>query len=267
MKCPNCQKDIMADSTVCPYCDAQLSFTVKDSEDSEKIDEVIETVGKIRKKLPIVFIIFFLIIPLLGFLAVIGMFYAMVQGWFHIIFISMKACFIIGVIFLVIGIILLLKKYKRKLGYILLLTAVIMIGVVIYFNNKLNQFGIATDYSKAEYIEIGDEKIPSVYSIFGYKKIYMATSSENEYDSQYNMTLENTIFIVYKDKFDIEKYQEALISNGFITQTIQTEDGFQNILVKNNLTTNKFYTVAIDGETVSYTVINGRYEEVLRLYG
>lgn len=271
MICPKCNNKIDYGLSICPHCNHNLSFSTKirTKEDRQQIAEIEEAVGTLKKGWIIGGVITMVLLLLMFYsLSYLEKFYF--NGVLRIIDIVLKVMLGIGVIGGVICLILFIKKKRTKVMKIFLIISLIFI-IVPLLSKKLVQINgdvSLKDYSKVEYIELGAEKIPSVYSVVGKRKIIMSHCVEDTIDEEFNITLD-FVSIIYRDLTpeDIEKYKESLINNGFVEETIYNNDEnkYQRFLMKNNVKDNSFYMIYIDGLSVVYSTSSGTYQDALHL--
>lgn len=271
MICPKCNNKIDYGLSTCPHCNHNLSFSTKirTEEDRQQIEEMEKAAETLKKGWIIGGVItMFVLLLMFNGLSFLGAFYF--NGVMRIIDIVLKTMLGIGIVGFIICLILFIKKKRTKIMKIFWIISLILIVVPMFSKSivQINGDISLKDYSKVEYIELGAEKIPSVYSVVGKRKIVMSHNEEDTTDEGLNITID-MVAIIYSDLTaeDIEKYKEALIDYGFVEETIYNtdENEYQKLLLKNNIKDNSFYVIGIDGLSVLYSTSSGTYQEALHL--
>ena len=266
MRCPKCNNEVDYGLNFCPYCNHNLSFSTKVRTEDD-IQQIEGTVNSLRKGYIIGGIVSMILLILLfkGLFFFMGLFY--LNGALRIIDIVLKVMLCIGIVGFVTCIILFILKKKYKIMKISWIISLVFIIVPIYVEST-TQIASLKDYSKVEYIELGAEKIPSLYSVVGKRNIVMSHNEDDVDDKGLNIIVD-IVSIVYSDlsNDDIEKYKEALIDYGFTLETIYNtdENKYQKLLVKNNIKDNSFYVVSIDETSILYYTSHGTYQDALNI--
>lgn len=269
MICPNCKNKINYGLTECPYCHHNLSFSTKES-NYEVTEKVYHSIKFSKIGIIIGVIIAALIILLIvNSFSMFGIFH--VNGALRIFDIILKSLLGLGILGLIISIILLFKSKNVKDMKILLIVSLCFIIIpytlksVVHIESNIS----LNDYSKVKYIEIGNERIPSIYFVVGKRKIFLSNKEDNYYDEDFKRYVD-TVSIIYYDLSDddIEIYINYLVNEGYSYKKIYNEnsDDYSIYLLKNNDGDNCFYMICIDGMSVVYLKSTGMYESVFSEY-
>ncbi|MCM1370336.1 MAG: hypothetical protein NC181_00385 [Clostridium sp.] len=276
MRCPNCNSEIEYGIQTCPYCN-NILFQGQTDENIQQIDHVVQ---KIKKTLVIISkvnkilviggaITIFVVLLIAKALSYPGIFNF--TAILNIVDIVLKTMLGVGIICFIIFLILFIVKKRvkivKKFGCISLIF--IIVPLLTKSVIKINGDFSLKDYSKAEYIELGAEQIPSIYSVVGKRKVLINYSKNDKLEENLDIIID-VIGIIYLDlsNDDKVKYNEALIDYGFSEETIYNpdENEYQKMLVKNGIKDNSFYVVVIDGLSITYSKGDGMYQNVLQMY-
>jgi len=269
MKCPRCGNIVLKEDDYCKSCNLSLSFTTKSKNSYKKIGDNLENAGKKINKLngkiilisAIAAIVFISILTFSSNVLLLFKFLAFIQVY-------STPMIVTGVLFLVFWLILFFKKVKGIILKIIFTASLILIIVPVTLTSMINfeddiSF-MLKDYSKAEYIKIGKEKIPSLYSVVGYRKITFHVEKENYYDEETGITMD-IITIIY-DKLSKEEkklYKEKLLDIGFSYDSFTDEDGITSHIYYKDTGKNSYYAVSTIDNEISYSKGNCSIQELL----
>ena len=266
MKCPKCRKIVTEDMDYCPNCKMNLSFTTKTKSFYKEANQTFENISKktnnLKAKIGIIAI--FAVISLLAFVS-FGNIFLIFKVLAFILKYS-KMLILIGVMLLVFWLILFFNKKKLKIMKILFTCSLILIVAPTVLSGMIQIEGdisyFLKDYSKEKYIIIGDEKIPSLYSVVGYRKISANFEEKNHYDEDSDLTTD-FISLIYENISEDDKsmYGNKLINNNFKLYIIDGEEGIVYAYCKEK--NNKFYSVAIYAEQITYSTGVGSIKDIL----
>ena len=258
--CRNCGMEIDPNTTICPNCNINLL------QSKNNITNVITKANKFNKILKIcvaiAIIILMIFIPMLIPLLKIFGFNDVLIIYNNVI----KILLYVGIISLIVSLILYFVKYKNKLIKIIIAISVVLISVSLMSKTvfKIDDGIVLKDYTKANYIELGSEKIPSLYSVIGKRKILTSLKEEDKFDSSIGIEMDS-ILIIYIDitSEDVAKYKNKLLETDFKAEKISNAEYQGELYIKNNYKDNKFYIVSVDGSSIIYSMSGGKYEDVL----
>ena len=260
MKCYKCNKEIGKKQESCPYCGADVSIV----ETITKVVDKAQKTGKVYNESKLIgfLIVFAIVCAFISFVSE----YGFVKISINVILIMfrniVKTLMISGIIGTVVFLIVYLKSNKVLKKLIIISIALIIASFFAGSLQFLNANIAMIDYTKAEYIEIKGEKIPSVYSVLGEKQIAFNDVKKDYMDSGFK-TKGDVISIIYKGltNDEINKYIETLLDYGFTKRIVNTGEKYITLYVKN--TGNNFYTVSIDNFTITYFSGVGNFDELL----
>lgn len=271
MKCPKCGGEVSSSADYCPNCNMNLSFTTKNKSEYAKIEEgktVVDNIGQKVDKLKgkIILIIFITMISLIAFITFFD-FFTIIKGIFLIKKYT-KTILIIGAILLGVWLVLFLKKKKGIILKILFTVSLILIVVPTILDSVIkiegNGSGFTKNYSREKYIEIGSEKIPSLYSVVGHRKIIFNVEEKDEYDEGMKTKMDY-ISLVYKEISEDDKnlYISKLIEVGFSIKIVTDDEGITHNFYTKDKKDNTFYVIVISNNEITYSKGNGSFDEVI----
>lgn len=266
MKCPKCGNEILEKDNFCSNCNMNLSFTTKSKDSYKKIGDTVSNIGEKVNKLNGI-IILISAIAAIGFVLVISFtnFFLLLK---ILVFIKVYAqkFIIAGVLSLLVWAILFFMKKKGILVKLLFILSLILIVVPATLSSIINIDGdlsfILKDYSKSEYIEIGSEKILTLYSVVGDRKILFNLAENNHYDEDMDLTMD-FISLIYSNisNDDKAKYGAQLVELGFKSDIVYDEDDI--IYLYGYQKSGKYYVVAVFADQITYSTGIGSFEEVV----
>lgn len=286
-KCPRCGLKLSGNHTEkkCPKCHLNLSFSSRESAD-KRIDERFEKASDEVNKIKGGVIIGILIAVLFGIVSfsfpnvLVALFVGnsgdvSIDGVYSQLRTLPITLLVISVIVLAIAIILFVVKNKTQKGFTILNAALATLGVlgiiasitVNTFFNSVFRTDIGAEYRKEEYIEIGTEKIPSIYKVLGREDLLLA-DVQSEIENEELGIVMDYVAIIYEKGFsddELIKYREELISSGYSLKKMTYGDKSAEMLLKND-DEGLFYVVRIDDKTVTYADGAGKYEDILGKY-
>ncbi|MBQ7136689.1 MAG: zinc ribbon domain-containing protein [Bacilli bacterium] len=266
MKCPKCGKEILETDNFCSNCNMNLSFTTKRKDSYQKIGDTLDNIGEKANKLNGI-IILISAIAVIGLLLVISFtnFFLLLK---ILVFIKLYAqkFIIAGVISLLIWAILFFVKKRGILVKILFILSLILIVAPAALSNLITVDGdlsfVLKNYSKSEYIEIGDEKIPTLYSVVGDRKILFNIAEKDHYDDDMDLIMD-FITLIYGNisNDDKAKYGAKLVELGFKSNAVNNEDGIIYLYGKQK--NERYYVVSVFADQITYSTGVGSFEEVV----
>lgn len=261
MKCPKCGNSVNDDTSICYNCGMNLSFSTKETnlDLANGFKQAVTGTNTIKIVIAIsclIAIIFLFITSLYVSNNVDGLY---INRVLKIVYIVLWGSIIVGIGLLIISIFLRIKKRKKASIITFIISFIlIMVPIVIKQTTTIDGDITLTDYSQAEYIDIGTESIPSLYSVVGERKILFNLNNKGSNTLTNDM---NSISIIYHDisQNDIDKYGLALIENGFKIENIES----QEVYFKNKYSDNTYYAVSIDGMSITYSSGMGNYKNLI----
>lgn len=287
-KCPRCGLKLSGNHTEkkCPKCHLNLSFSSRESADKridERFEEVSDEVNKIKGGIIIGVVVAVLLaiicftfpeVLVTPFVGDNGS--ASIDGVYTQLRTLPIAFLVISAIVLAVAIILFVVKNKTQKGFTILNAALATLGVlgiiasitVNTFFNSVFRTDIGAEYRKEEYIEIGTEKIPSIYKVLGREDLLLA-DVQSEIENEELGIVMDYVAIIYEKDFsedELAKYREELISSGYTLKNMTYGEKSASMLLKNGKDDGLFYVVRIDDKTVTYADGAGEYEDILGKY-
>ena len=186
------------------------------------------------------------------------------------------ALLVTSVIILAAAVILFIVKTKTQKGFTILNAALATLGVLgILASASVNAFfgdvfrtDIGDEYRREEYIEIGTEKIPSIYKVLGREDVLLA-DVQSEIENEELGIVMDYVAIIYEKSFsddELVRYREELVSNGYSLKKMTYGEKSASMLLKNGKEDGLFYVIRIDDKTITYADGSGKYEDILGKY-
>lgn len=275
MRCPKCGNNININMTNCPVCGNNVSFSNK-----KVIPNLVINIPKILS--------FIIIVPFIYMGGCIGIGALKVTGNAVMSDKILDIIFYVGIILVVINILIVIKNKAEQLNQshnqrlvptrkpfkisitwfamgIIFLTLPFVVKPII--KTVLNLDFI--DYETAQYIEVSNVKIPTLYSTVGKRDITFNLGSGNQYNEEFNISF-STFIIIYDNitETDITLYKEELLNQNYtlIKLSDEEDDEEMYLYVKNEKDLNKFILINIAESSITYSVAAGTYEEKLKGY-
>lgn len=267
MKCPKCGNNVLNTDDFCSNCKMNLSFTTRTKSSYKKINQTFEEMGKKTNNLKgkIILIAFVAVMLLMVFVSFDNIFLifkvlAFIQKY-------SKMIILIGIGLLFLWLILFFTKKKIKIMKVIFAVSLIFIvaptvlSSMIQIENDLSFF--LKDYSMVNYIEIGTEKIPTIYSVLGYRKIITNIEGKDEYDEKMKTKID-FISIIYKglSNEDINLYKNKILEIGYEEKNIIDDEETVTFYTKDK-NDNTFYVISIVDNNITYSNGNGSFDDVL----
>ena len=261
LKCPNCYNDFDISMNNCGNCGFDVSF----SSSKENVNETVGTMNRVFSTIDNVKLAFIIVgllvmvstIAISVYVSTANSFY--INGILHIIKLLCILFIVIGISLTTISII---KSKNSKfinaisvLGLALIIFSIIGFGgIKVSDNFKLS----SKDYVKVKTIDLGSEKIPTMYSVVGKRKLFISFSDkdlkldeDNSFDVNYSL-----VSLVYTNltSDDVNNYIKALENKNYYY--FEKKDD-SVIYSKYKYDENKCYAVSIQNNSaITYSTIN-----------
>ena len=271
MKCPDCGKyiditNLEKETYICSNCKKDVTEIVRD-----KREYLVNSTFEIQKFVKgIIFggILAMVILILLFKIITFNLGNIYINGLIGSIKTTLLVLLITGIIIFIVCLVLFVNKKRNKIirNFWIVSVIIIIIPLIILNMVKIDGHLSLTNYTTKEYIEIGSEKIPTVYSAVGKRKIIFSTEEKNYYDSGL-LTNMDLVAIIYRNLSDSDKnvYINKLLDSGFREEELTDENGDKYfVYIKEDYINNKCYSVGIDNLSITYTVFDGRYYDIVK---